>query len=76
MGAPGWHAAGHTGAGVTVAVLDVGFDGLGDVPADDLPTDVLTMAFDEDGILDALTDHGTQMAEIVHDVAPMPTWWP
>ena len=70
MGSPGWHAAGHTGAGVTVAILDVGFDGLGNVPADDLPADVLTMAFDEDGILDTLTDHGTQMAEIVHDVAP------
>jgi len=69
-GAPRWHTAGHTGAGVTVAILDVGFDGLDDVPADDLPANVLTMAFDEDGILDALTDHGTQMAEIVHDVAP------
>ena len=31
---------------------------------------MVTMAFDEDGVLDALTDHGTQMAEIVHDVAP------
>ena len=70
MGAPAWHVANHTGAGVTVAVLDVGFDGLDDVPADDLPTDVVTMAFDEDGILDVLTDHGTQMVEIVHDVAP------
>jgi len=55
---------------VTVAILDVGFDGLDDVPADDLPADVLTMAFDQDGVLDTLTDHGTQMAEIVHDVAP------
>ena len=69
-GAPGWHTAGHTGAGVTVAILDVGFDGLDDVPADDRPADVATMAFDEDGVLDALTDHGTQMAEIIHDVAP------
>ena len=70
MGAPGWHAAGHTGAGVTVAILDVGFDGLDDVPVDDLPADVVEMAFDSDGIIDRLTDHGTQMAEIVHDVAP------
>jgi len=70
IGTPVWHAAGHTGAGITVAILDVGFGALDDVPADDLPADMLTMAFDEDGILDTLTDHGTQMAEIVHDVAP------
>ena len=69
-GAPFWHAAGFTGAGVKVAILDVGFNGLDDVPVDDLPADVLEMAFDSDGIIDRLTDHGTQMAEIVHDVAP------
>ena len=64
-GSPAWHAAGFTGAGVKVAILDLGFDGLGDVPADDLPADVVEMAFDSDGIIDRLTDHGTQMAEIV-----------
>ena len=69
-GAPAWHTAGHTGAGVKVAILDVGFDGIDEVPADDLPADLLEMAFDSDGIIDRLTDHGTQMAEIVHDVAP------
>ncbi len=52
MDAPRWHAAGHTGAGVTVAVLDVGFASLDDVPTDDLPADVLTMTFDDDGVLD------------------------
>ena len=67
---PLWHAASHTGEGVTVAVLDVGFDGLENVPVDDLPDDVVVVAFDNDGIIDQLTDHGTQMAEIVHDVAP------
>ena len=70
MGVPEWHTAGHTGTGITVAILDVGFDGLDDVPAGDLPADVMTIAFDGDGILDRLTDHGTQMAEIIHDVAP------
>jgi subtilisin family serine protease len=69
-GTPLWHAAGFTGAGVKVAILDVGFDGLDDVPVDDLPADVLEMAFDSDGIIDRLTDHGTQMAEIIHDIAP------
>jgi subtilisin family serine protease len=69
-GTPLWHAAGFTGAGVKVAILDVGFAGLDDVPADDLPADVAEMAFDSDGIIDRLTDHGTQMAEIIHDIAP------
>ena len=69
-GVPAWHAAGHRGEGVTVAVLDIGFAGLGDVPAGDLPAEVTTMAFDDDGVLDDGTDHGTQMLEIVHDVAP------
>jgi subtilisin family serine protease len=68
-GTPLWHAAGFTGAGVKVAILDVGFDGLDDVPADDLPADLLEIAFDSDGIIDRLTDHGTQMAEIIHDIA-------
>ena len=69
-GVPVWHAAGFTGAGVKVAILDVGFDGLDDVPGDDLPADMEQVAFDSDGIIDKLTTHGTQMAEIVHDVAP------
>jgi len=69
-GVPAWHAAGHRGEGVTVAVLDIGFAGLADVPVGDLPAGVATMAFDGDGVLDDGTDHGTQMLEIVHDVAP------
>ncbi|MDG1988562.1 MAG: S8 family serine peptidase [Acidimicrobiales bacterium] len=70
LGVPEWHAAGHTGTGITVAILDLGFGGLDDVPADDLPADLVEIAFDSDGIINRLTDHGTQMAEIVHDVAP------
>ena len=70
LGVPAWHAGGHTGAGVKVAILDVGFAGLDDVPVDDLPADLVTIAFDSDEILDRLTDHGTQMAEIIHDIAP------
>ena len=69
-GSPAWHTAGFTGTGVKVAILDVGFDGLDDVPAGDLPAGVLEVAFDSDGVIDRLTDHGTQMAEIVHDIAP------
>ena len=34
IGVADWQAAGHTGAGTKVAVLDLGFDGWEDVPAD------------------------------------------
>ncbi len=70
IGAPEWHAAGHTGEGTSVAVIDLGFDGWQDLPADELPPDVEAVGFNEAGELDKGTDHGTQMAEIVHDVAP------
>ena len=70
IGAPEWHAAGHKGAGTTVAILDLGFDGWDTLPADELPESVDPVAFNASGTLDSGTDHGTQMAEIIHDVAP------
>tara|TARA_B100001964_G_scaffold244172_1_gene324582 strand:+ start:586 stop:2490 length:1905 start_codon:yes stop_codon:yes gene_type:complete len=70
IGAPAWHDAGHNGSGTLVAIIDLGFDGWDTLPDGELPTTIQTLAFDDDGILDAETDHGTQMAEIVHDVAP------
>ncbi|MDP6076935.1 MAG: S8 family serine peptidase, partial [Acidimicrobiales bacterium] len=70
IGAPEWHEADHTGSGTRVAVIDLGFDGWDVLPDGELPSEVETAAFDSDGVLDTGTDHGTQMAEIIHDVAP------
>jgi subtilisin family serine protease len=53
-----------------VAIVDLGFDGWDVLPDGELPSEVETAAFDSDGVLDSGTDHGTQMAEIIHDVAP------
>ena len=70
IGATEWQAAGHKGAGTKVAILDMGFDGWEDLPEGELPADVMTIGFNQTGTLDTGTDHGAQMAEIIHDVAP------
>ena len=70
IGATEWQAAGHTGAGTKVAILDLGFDGWDTLPTDELPEIVNVIGFNAAGKLDSGTDHGTQMAEIIHDVAP------
>ena len=70
IGATEWQAAGHTGAGTKVAIIDLGFDGWEALPADELPAATEAIGFNASGTLDTGTDHGTQMAEIIHDVAP------
>ena len=61
-----WEALGLTGAGVTIAVLDVGFYGYEDHLGDELPDSVDTH------FLGGWrgSDHGTDVAQILHDIAP------
>jgi hypothetical protein len=70
---------GLTGAGQTVAILDLGFGGLDDsIAAGELPPrDQLqvrsfdaTYGFDGRDVLGNPVQHGVRMAEIVHDIAP------
>ena len=70
VGAATLQANGVTGAGVDVAVLDLGFwrlaeaIGLGEIPAD-------TLTYDIPGAgIEAITSHGTAVAEQVADMAP------
>ncbi len=68
--APAWHAKGFTGKGVKVAIIDGGFVGLaerqaaGDVPASAVKQDFCRGRFDTE------SEHGTAVAEIVHEIAP------
>jgi subtilisin family serine protease len=71
--AAGWHAAGYTGRGVRVAVVDGGFGGLaqrqaeGELPRGAKRVDLCTGG-DFDGAM--AVEHGTAVAEIVHEMAP------
>jgi subtilisin family serine protease len=71
IGADIWQAAGITGKGIKVGVLDRGFDGYRSLLGGDLPANVKVQSFiaglDAD---QAGTVHGSAVAEIIHDIAP------
>lgn len=70
---PAWHAAGHTGAGVKVGIIDGGFMGYPGLLGVDLPPTVTVKNFvdgETDPQVDGTTKHGAACAEIIHDVAP------
>ena len=71
IAAAAWHDAGITGAGIKIAVIDLGFGGYESLLGTELPAKVHT--FDTCGGMGAPEDHGTAVAEIVHEVAPHAT---
>jgi subtilisin family serine protease len=69
--ADAWHAAGFTGRGVTVAIIDLGFAGLQKrQESGDLPPQVDARSFCLNGLDNNGQPHGTGVAEIVHEIAP------
>ena len=65
-----WQAAGVTGAGVKVAVLDAGFSGMAGAQASgELPGSLTTADYCQ-GHFETATGHGTAVAEVVHEIAP------
>jgi subtilisin family serine protease len=65
-----WHGKGFTGKGVKIAVIDGGFQGLAErQAAGDLPSAVVTGDYCG-GRFASATEHGTAVAEIVHEMAP------
>jgi Subtilase family/Ig domain of plant-specific actin-binding protein len=70
LGANVWHSAQTRGTGVEIAIVDVGFAGWQALAEDELPeTRVTTANFCEDVPFDG-DDHGSAVAEIVHELAP------
>ena len=68
--ASAWHEKGFTGKGVKIAIIDGGFAGLAErQAAGELPANVVTQDFCG-GELSTSDDHGTAVAEIVHEMAP------
>jgi subtilisin family serine protease len=65
-----WHEKGFTGKGVKVAIIDGGFLGLPErQAAGELPSNVITSDFCG-GRFGTASEHGTAVAEIVHEMAP------
>lgn len=67
-----WHSRGWNGAGVKIAVIDVGFAGWTSRRAEgDLPASLTTVNYcTAPGASFTADDHGTAVAEIVHEMAP------
>ena len=71
LGVDRWHALGHRGRGVKVAVLDSGFRGYRDHLGKALPATVRTRSFRDDGNLEAKdSQHGILCGEVIHALAP------
>jgi len=70
---PAWHAAGYTGTGVKVGIIDGGFVGYPGLLGTDLPASVTVKNFvdgESDAQVDGTTEHGTACAEIIYDIVP------
>ena len=82
-GADTWHAAGITGHGIKIGVLDAGFDKFGDLMGTELPANVQVLCFSDVGVSsssqsDCETEgdaHGTAVTEALYDIAPDATYF-
>jgi len=71
INADAWHAAGYTGKGVKIGILDVGFDKYKSLLGNGLPAQVQTRSFIAGSEVDQTGEtHGTSVAEIIHAIAP------
>ncbi|MEA3462447.1 MAG: S8 family serine peptidase, partial [Bacteroidota bacterium] len=64
-----WKAAGYTGAGTKIAVIDKGFKDYSSLLGRELPDSVTTKFYGSGDDIYG-TEHGTACAEIIYDMAP------
>ena len=72
-----WHAAGYTGEGVKVGVIDSGFEGISALIGSELPSNVVARCYTAIGVFTSNladcengNDHGTAVSETLLDIAP------
>ncbi len=71
MLASAWNAAGFTGQGVKVAIMDVDFLGLPALKASgEIPASAVEMDFSGTGMTTGIDGHGCACAELIYDLAP------
>jgi subtilisin family serine protease len=71
LGVDRWHAAGHRGQGLKIAILDSGFRGYQAHLGKALPAHVSARSFRSDGNLEAKdSQHGILCGEVIHALAP------
>ncbi len=77
-GADAWHAAGYTGAGVKVGIIDGGFAGFSALMGSELPANVIARCYTAIRVFSSNradcevgnNNHGTVVAETLLDIAP------
>src|SRR2546427_219782 len=76
MGLEPWRDLGLRGAGAKVAIADLGFDGYTALTGTELPAQVVSRSFRQDGDITGAGDpHGTAAAEVIFDIAPDATYY-
>src|SRR5262249_11051694 len=71
LGADRWHAAGFTGRGIKIAILDTGFRDYRDQLGKALPEHVKATSFRSDCNLEVRdSQHGILCGEVIHTLAP------
>ncbi|MBN2548144.1 MAG: S8 family serine peptidase [Anaerolineales bacterium] len=66
-----WQNGGFTGKGIKIGILDMGFNRYKEFLGSELPSSVTAQSFIAGREIDrSETEHGTAVAEVIHDIAP------